>query len=69
MLQIQFNLVLVILKENRTKYYKKTMKVTKLKTLAFKRTVIENNCVNCKKPLLSFQTLRKSIFDAVSCFG
>ena len=48
--------------------YKKFKEGYEIETIAFKQTVIETIALIAKS-ILSFQTLRKSIPDTISCFN
>ena len=48
--------------------YKKNKEGYEIETIAFKQTVIETIALIAKS-ILSFQTLRKSIPDTISCFN
>ena len=59
--------MLVILNEYGTKL-QKNKEGYEIETIAFKQTVIETIALIAKS-ILSFQTLRKSIPDTISCFN
>ena len=59
--------MLVILNEYGTKL-QKNKEGYEIETIAFKQTVIETTALIAKS-ILSFQTLRKSIPDTISCFN